>query len=145
VILPSTNATGLEPHLRFRGISTATYRLPERFKYVNDATPLPGAMMEATKLRLQVEALETTHYAFLAGSVGVDAEADVELTVHGYAKGNDLIPYSSGVVVGVYATSNGKYGKYGEGAFETYVLRLRYTGLEQVREFPEDQGPVTWD
>ena len=68
--------------------------------------------------------------------------ADVEMTVLGYAKGNNLIPYYSGVVVGVYATSNGKYG---EGAFETYVSRWRYTGLEQVREFPSDQGPVTWD
>jgi beta-xylosidase len=142
VMLQSTNGSGLEPHLRFRGISTTTYRLPERFKYVNNATPLSSAMRSASKLRLQVEALNTTHYAFSAGSVGDDADADVDMTVMGYAKGNNLIPYYSGVVVGVYATSNGKYG---EGAFETFVSRWRYTGLEQVRVLPADQGPVTWD
>ena len=29
------------PHIRFRGMSTTTYRLPERFKYVDEAWPLP--------------------------------------------------------------------------------------------------------
>jgi len=53
-----------------------------------------------------------------------------------------LVPYYSGVVVGVYATSNGRYG---EGAFETYVSRWRYTGVEQVRELPVDQQAVYWD
>ncbi|PVH99407.1 glycoside hydrolase family 43 protein [Periconia macrospinosa] len=144
VMLPSSqNRTDLEPHLRFRGISTSTYRLPERFKYVDKATPFSSAMKDASKLRLQIEALNTTHYAFSAGCVNnEDADADVEMAVFGYAKGQNLIPYYSGVVVGVYATSNGKYG---EGAFTTYVSRWRYTGLEQISEFPEAQGPVVWD
>lgn len=44
-----------------------------------------------------------------------------------------------GVVVGAYATSNGKFG---EGAFRTFVSPWRYTGLEQVRELLEDPVPV---
>ena len=129
----------VEPHLRFRGISTTTYRLPERFKYVDETFPLPSHL-QGQKLRFQVEALNTTHYAFSAGPGGVDEET--EMTVYGYTRGNYLVPYYSGVVVGPYATSNGKWG---EGAFETYISRWRYTGLEQVREFPEDQVPIYWD
>lgn len=143
VMLPSSgNETGLEPHLRFRGISTSTYRLPERFKYVNEATSLSKAMKDAPKIRLQIEALNTTHYAFSAGAVGIDDVTDVEMTILGYAKGQNLIPYYSGVVLGVYATSNGKYG---EGAFNAYISRWRYTGLEQITVFPDQQGPVVWD
>lgn len=36
----------------------------------------------------------------------------------------------TGVILGVYATSNGKYG---ERAFETYISNWRYNGLEQFR------------
>lgn len=130
---------GLSPHIRFRGISTTTYRLPERFKYVDEAFPLPESL-QGQKVRLQVEAVNTTHYAFSAGPCS--NSDDAEMTVYGWTRGNYLIPYYSGVVVGAYATSNGKFG---EGAFETYISRWRYVGLEQVREFPEDQRPVYWD
>lgn len=141
VMLKSNDSKGEEvvPHVRFRGISTTTYRLPERFKYVKEVFPMPKALV-GEKLRLQVEAVNTTHYAFSAGLGG--CEEDTQMEVYGYTRGNYLIPYYSGVVVGAYAMSNGKFG---EGAFSTYVSRWRYTGLEQVIEFPQDQEAVYWD
>lgn len=140
VAMLKTNGSGpVAPHIRFRGISTTTYRLPERFKYVDESFPLPPELL-GQKVRLQVEAVNTTHYAFSAGLGGIDEENDLQ--VFGYTRGNYLIPYYSGVVVGAYATSNGKFG---EGAFSCRISRWRYTGLEQVVEFPENQGDVYWD
>ena len=140
VMLASNTSTSTTPtpHLRFRGISTTTYRLPSRFKYVDDVFPLPQALA-SQKIRLQIEALNTTHYAFSAGRGG--CEEETQMQVYGYARGNYLVPYYSGVVVGAYATSNGRWG---EGAFRVYVGRWRYWGLEQVREFPSGQA-VVWD
>jgi hypothetical protein len=66
----------------------------------------------------------------------------VELTPFGSFRGNQLVPFYSGAVVGVYATSNGRYG---EGSFSSYISRWRYTGLEQVTEQPEFESPITWD
>lgn len=138
-LLKSENASEVSPHIRFRGISTTTYRLPSRFKYVDEAFPLPGEL-HGHKVRLQVEAVNTTHYAFSAG-LGGSAE-DTPMRTYGWTRGNYLVPYYSGVVVGTYATSNGKFG---EGAFDVYVSRWRYTGLKQVRDIPSDQLPVFWD
>ncbi|KAK5158417.1 hypothetical protein LTS14_003436 [Recurvomyces mirabilis] len=130
---------GEEPHIRFRGISTTSYRLPSRFKYVDEAWALPDEL-RGQQVRLQVEAVNTTHYAFSAGLGG--AVVNNTLGVFGWARGNYLVPYYSGVVVGAYATSNGRYG---ESAFETYISRWRYTGIEQVIELPADQQPIYWD
>jgi beta-xylosidase len=138
-MLKANGSEDATPHICFRGISTTTYRLPERFKYVDKKFPMPEALL-GQKVRLQVEAVNTTHYAFSAGLGGCEEETG--MTVYGYTRGNYLIPYYSGVVVGAYATSNGRFG---EGAFSTYVSRWRYIGLEQVTEFPEDQQAVYWD
>ncbi|KAK8084746.1 hypothetical protein PG997_006017 [Apiospora hydei] len=137
------------PHMRFRGISTTPFRLPERMKWVDERYPLPKEWWSPDggagggRIRLQVEALNTTHYAFSAGLVpnGAD-ESDIEITVFGHCRGNQLVPYYSGVVVGVYATSNGKYG---ERSFDTYIRRWRYVGLEQVTAQPAVEAPLTWD
>lgn len=140
VAMLKANGSGdIVPHIRFRGISTTTYRLPERFKYVNEAFAMPRQLL-GQKLRLQVETLNSTHYAFSAGLGG--CEEDTPMEIFGYTRANYLIPYYSGVVVGVYATSNGRFG---EGAFTTYVSRWRYNGLEQVREMPADQQSIYWD
>jgi len=143
VAMLKSNTTGgngtVQPHIRFRGISTTSYRLPSRFEYVDEAYALPDALREQ-KVRLQVEAVNTTHYAFSAGLGGT--EEDNVLGVYGWTRGNYLVPYYSGVVVGAYATSNGRYG---EGAFQTYISRWRYTGVEQVIELPADQQPVYWE
>ncbi|OAG00650.1 uncharacterized protein CC84DRAFT_1199472 [Paraphaeosphaeria sporulosa] len=129
VVMLKTNGSGdLAPHIRFRGICTTTYRLPERFKYVDEVLPPPEGSMRQ-KVRLQVEAVNTTHYAFSAGLGG--CEEDTPMEIYGYTRGNYLIPYYSGVVVGAYATSNGKFG---EGTFKTYVSRWRYRGLKQFVE-----------
>lgn len=89
-MLKRDNSEGPVPHIRFRGISTRNYRLPERFKYEDGTSPLPEALM-GQKIRLQVEALDATHYAFSAGLGGCEEETDV--------------PYYSGVVVSAYAAS----------------------------------------
>jgi beta-xylosidase len=129
----------LAPFIRFRGISTTLYRLPERFKYVEQVYAMPD-YLKGQKIRLQVEAVNTTHYAFSAGLGGDDA--DRTLGVFGWTRGNYLVPYFSGVVVGPYATSNGRNG---EGAFSAYISRWRYHGIEQVIELPPDQQPIHWD
>jgi len=146
VMLPLNGSEGREggravPHIRFRGISTTTYRLPERFRYVDNATPLLEGWV-GKRVRLQVEAVNTTHYAFSAGPGGDEVGDEADMNVFGWARGNHLVPYYSGVVVGVYATSNGRYG---EGSFDAYVSRWRYEGLGQVREIPGNQGAVVWD
>jgi beta-xylosidase len=139
MLRPNGSDEAPSPHIRFRGISTTTYRLPERFKYVDESFPLPENL-QGEKVRLQVEAVNTTHYSFSAGLGGSDEET--EMKIYGCTRGNYLVPYYSGVVVGPYATSNGKFG---ECAFNTYISRWRYTGLEQVIEYPQDQLPVYWD
>ena len=53
-----------------------------------------------------------------------------------------LTTVHSGVVVGVYASSNGRYG---EGSFDAYIRRWRYVGLEQATEQPAIEAPLTWD
>ncbi|KAK6432611.1 hypothetical protein LTR95_011215 [Oleoguttula sp. CCFEE 5521] len=129
VAMLKINGTGaVAPHIRFRGISTTTYRLPERFKYVDEAFTLP-AHLHGQQVRLQVEAVNTTHYAFSAGRGGCDEET--EMTVYGYTRGNYLIPYYSGVVVGVYATSNGKWG---EGAFTTNIRPTKSKAARERRQ-----------
>jgi hypothetical protein len=147
VMLPSNSKEAkndLAPHIRFRGISTSTYRLPSRFKYIDSSFPFPStpSWQSASKIRLQVSQVNSTHYTFSAGPVPSNPEEEVEMTQFGYTRANHLIPYYSGVVVGVYATSNGKYG---EGAFEAYVSRWRYEGLEQFRSLEEGEGEVVWD
>ncbi|KAK3648239.1 hypothetical protein LTR56_007652 [Elasticomyces elasticus] len=85
VAILKTNGSGdPAPHIRFRGISTTTYRLPERFKYVDEAFPLPEALV-GQKVRLQVEGVNTTHYAFSAGLGGCDEDTPME--VYGYTRG----------------------------------------------------------
>ncbi|TQN69361.1 Non-reducing end alpha-L-arabinofuranosidase [Colletotrichum shisoi] len=115
----------LRPHLRFRGISETPYRATE--SPPNEVFPLPDGWA-GKKLSLQIEAVNSTHFAFSAGLAGPAEES--ELRVFGHCKGTDLVPYYSGVAVGVYATSNGKHG---EQAFETYISNWRYTGIRQLR------------
>ncbi|KAI1379568.1 beta-xylosidase [Hypoxylon crocopeplum] len=118
----SSAAVGLQPHLRFRGHSETPYR--GLTNAPNEAYLLPEDWA-GRKLTLQIEAVNSTHFAFSAGLAGEE-----EMRVFGYCRGDELVPYYSGVVLGVYATSNGKHG---ERAFETYVSNWRYTGLQQFR------------
>ncbi|KAH7309864.1 glycosyl hydrolase [Stachybotrys elegans] len=147
VMLETDAANGsqrLSPHIRFRGISTTPFRLPERMKWVDDKFAFPATWSSKgdSRIRLQIEALNTTHYEFSAGLVDGHLEAEVEMEIFGHCRGNQLVPFYSGTVVGAYATSNGRYG---EGSFSTYVSRWRYTGLEQITEQPAFESPITWD
>ncbi|KAI2781054.1 beta-xylosidase [Daldinia loculata] len=78
-----------------------------------------------------------THFAFSAGPAGKEAE----IRVFGYCRGDELVPYYSGtltsLVLGVYATSNGKHG---ERASETYVSNWQYMGLRQFRSQDVDDA-----
>ncbi|KAJ0352551.1 hypothetical protein COL154_012497 [Colletotrichum chrysophilum] len=125
VMLKSNGSQDLRPHLRFRGISETPYRAMENPP--NQVFPLPDGWAEQ-KLSLQIEAVNSTHFAFSAGLAGPGENS--EMRVFGYCKGTELVPYYSGVVLGVYATSNGKHG---EQAFETYISNWRYTGVRQLR------------
>ncbi|RYP73041.1 hypothetical protein DL770_007842 [Monosporascus sp. CRB-9-2] len=53
-----------------------------------------------------------------------------QLCVFGYCSGDEMVSYYSGLLLGVYATSNGKHE---ERAFETYVSDLNYTGTQRFR------------
>ncbi|KAG8165853.1 hypothetical protein KVR01_004405 [Diaporthe batatas] len=125
VMLKSNGSGPLRPHLRFRGISETPYRATQNPP--NEAFPLPEEW-EGHKISLQIEAANSTHFAFSAGLAGSGEEAEME--VYGHCMGTELVPYYSGVVLGVYATSNGKHG---EQAFETYVSNWQYTGIQQLR------------
>ncbi|KAI0388028.1 beta-xylosidase [Hypomontagnella monticulosa] len=124
IVMLKTENGGLQPHLRFRGHSETQYR--GRTNVPSEAYPLPEEWAEK-KLTLQIEAVNSTHFAFSAGLAGTE---DGEMRVFGHCRGDELVPYYSGTVLGVYATSNGKHG---ERAFETYVSNWRYTGLQQFR------------
>ncbi|KAI1401582.1 beta-xylosidase [Hypoxylon fuscum] len=118
----SGSSVGLQPHIRFRGHSETPFR--GLTNAPSEAYPLPDEWA-GQKLTLQIEAVNSTHFAFSAGLAGEE-----DLRVFGHCRGDELVPYYSGVVLGVYATSNGKHG---EKAFETYVSNWRYTGLKQFR------------
>lgn len=78
-MLKSDPTRAVETHLRFRGISTTTYRLLVRF-HVNQAVPL-RADLDGEKVRLQLEAVNTNQYAFFA-AVG-EGKDDGGVTVYG--------------------------------------------------------------
>lgn len=116
-----------KPYIRFGGLGVSGFRRPEQQRWVEELTPLPSSWANSS-LRFQIEAVNTTHYSFSAGPAGC---ADKELRVFGYARGDLLVPVYSGATIGAYATSNGRYG---EGAFTSYVSKWRYTGIKQVIE-----------
>lgn len=125
IVMLKSNGTGpLRPHIRFRGISETPYRAMQNPP--NEVFPLPEEWA-GQKISLQIEAVNSTHFAFSAERAGIQ---DAEMKVFGYCGGIELVPYYSGVVLGVYATSNGKHG---EQAFETYISNWRYTGIQQLR------------
>ncbi|KAF2793458.1 glycoside hydrolase family 43 protein, partial [Melanomma pulvis-pyrius CBS 109.77] len=114
-----------KPYIRFGGIGISSFRKAEQTRWAEELTELPEDWVKS-KLKFQIEAVNTTHYSFSAGPVGSKGE---DLRVFGYTKGDLIVPIYSGATVGVYATSNGRYG---EGAFEVYVSKWRYTGIKQV-------------
>ncbi|KAH7142862.1 glycosyl hydrolase [Dactylonectria estremocensis] len=128
VMLKAEGKESAQPHLRFRGHSETPYR--GRTAVPVDSTPMPSEWM-GKKLRLEIEAVNSTHFEFRAGPVPVGSTSPKSgMRVFGHCRGTDVVPYYSGVIVGVYATTNGKHG---EQAFETYISRWKYQGLRQLR------------
>ncbi|KAJ4345606.1 uncharacterized protein N0V89_011739 [Didymosphaeria variabile] len=118
-----------KPYIRFGGISESSFRRKNATRWVEELTELPEEWTDS-KLKFQIEAINTTHYSFSAGAAG---SSGVDLRVFGYTRGELMVPVYSGTTVGAYATSNGRYG---EGAFETYISKWRYAGIKQVIEEP---------
>lgn len=143
VMLKANGSQDLRPHLRFRGHSETPYR--GRDDIPSNVTQLPSDW-KTSKLTLQIEAINSTHFEFAAGVARRDGSAEKQ--VFGYCKGTQLVPYYSGMsspcclmitqadlfqgaIVGAFATTNGKHG---EQAFETYISNWKYRGLEQIRD-----------
>ncbi|KAF2014120.1 glycoside hydrolase family 43 protein [Aaosphaeria arxii CBS 175.79] len=118
-----------KPYIRFGGIGITGFRRANATRWAEDLTELPEGWADS-KLKFQIEAVNTTHYSFSAGPAG---SSDENLRVFGYTRGDLMVPIYSGTTVGAYATSNGRYG---EGAFTAYVSKWRYTGIKQVIEEP---------
>lgn len=86
----SSENTPLRPHLRFRGHSETPFRgLTHVAEHVVEVPPAWAGQ----RLTLQVEAVNSTHFAFSAGPAGLGGD---ELRVMGYCRGRDLVPYYSG-------------------------------------------------
>ncbi|KAF5024467.1 hypothetical protein F66182_3407 [Fusarium sp. NRRL 66182] len=116
----------LKPHLRFRGHSETPYRGKKHIPV--EPVPLPAEWI-GKKLRLEVGTVNSTHFGFRAGIAGQKGQPS-KMRVFGHCEGTDLVPYYSGVIVGTYATSNGKHG---EQAFETYISNWTYKGIRQLK------------
>ncbi|KAI0844106.1 glycosyl hydrolase [Daldinia vernicosa] len=70
------------------------------------AYPLPEGWA-GQKPTLQIETVNSTHFAFSAGPAGKEAE----IRIFDHCRRDELVPYYSGLVLGVYTTSNGKHGE----------------------------------
>ncbi|KAF4982483.1 hypothetical protein FZEAL_1908 [Fusarium zealandicum] len=117
----------VRPHLRFRGHSETPYR--GRTTVPTEAIPIRDDWL-GKKLRLEIEAVNSTHFKFGAGPI-TSADGQPEIQTLGFCRGADLVPYYSGVMMGVYATTNGKHG---ERAFEAYISNWSYEGKRQFRD-----------
>ena len=77
---------------------------------------------------MQIKALNTTHYAFTAAP----ASRKTEVKTVAYAPG-DIVSWGfTGVILGVYATTNG-YAPGGANGTAAYVSNWKYGDLKQVR------------
>ncbi|KAH8649201.1 glycoside hydrolase family 43 protein [Xylariales sp. PMI_506] len=111
----STNGTGLEPQIRFRGFSLQ--QLPD---YV---IPIPDAWAGQT-LSFEIKAFNFTHYAFSVGPAGAPSQMETVIYVsNSYVSGG-----FTGTMLGVYATSNG-----GSGSRPAYFSKWSYIPQGQIR------------
>lgn len=82
----------------------------------------------ARKARLEIQAVNATHYTFSAGEVveGQDESPDVQVV--GFAAANLVSGGYTGTLVGAYATTHGTSGNH---TVQAYVSRWRYQGQGQ--------------
>lgn len=124
--IPMGNATAgpddLVPMVRFRGISYVPVPSPV-------ILPLPP-QWRRQRLTLEIRAPNTTHYVFAIGPA--DSRSDV---VDIIAVDNTPVSWGfTGVLLGVYATTNGGEGGDGAGGAVSWWSRWRYDGWAQLRD-----------
>ncbi|KAI6091701.1 glycoside hydrolase family 43 protein [Hypoxylon rubiginosum] len=117
---PGTNLTApsaeLIPHLRFRGISYI--EVPKDI-----VVPIPDSW-SGKALRLEIKAHNMTHYSMSTGPADALSQMKTILDVS-----NAPVSWGfSGVILGVYCTSNGY-----EGSTPAYISKWRYTPQGQFR------------
>ncbi|KAJ9151208.1 Beta-xylosidase [Pleurostoma richardsiae] len=111
------NPKDLIPQVRFRGISYVA--VPDPI-----IAPVPIAWV-GRRLRLEIKAVNMTHYSFSAGP----AEARSEMQTLLYASNAPVSWGFTGVILGVYATSNG-----GMGTTPAYFSNWKYIPQGQFRD-----------
>lgn len=132
VMLPANESTmafpGTEPtepddpaaptlQVRFRGISSIAVPDPV-------VAPLPGEWLSSS-IRLEIKAVNMTHYSFSVGPA--DAQSQMQTLLY---TSNDAVSWGfTGVIVGIYCTSNG-----GNGTSPAYFGRWRYIPQGQDRD-----------
>lgn len=121
-IVAAGNGTNAGRQLRLRSLSSNDATVPDDvFMPVTEKTAADSPM------RLEIQAINATHYAFLAGVGGVDEDA--EMTIVGYSLSSLVSGGYTGTVVGVYGTTNGK--TRGNSTSVAHVSRWRYLGKGQ--------------
>ncbi|PVH79132.1 glycoside hydrolase family 43 protein [Cadophora sp. DSE1049] len=115
-MLPDSAGNSLAPHFRLRGFSDI---VPSPAPILS---PVPNWWLKRT-LVLQIQASNHTHFSF---SVGL-ASARSEMRTIGYGRGIGLSWKFTGVLAGVYATTNGA----GQ-AFPAYISSWSYKGQGQL-------------
>jgi hypothetical protein len=113
----------LTPMVRLRGISYVSTPAPL-------ILPIPTSWRRQ-RLTLSIRAPNATHYVFSLGTADTPTEQLVDLLTV------DNAPVSwgfTGVLLGVYATTNGEEGGDGGSAEVSWWSRWRYEGLGQRRE-----------
>ncbi|KAF4632151.1 hypothetical protein G7Y89_g5978 [Cudoniella acicularis] len=114
----SSNITSLAPHFRVRGITT----VPAFTSSDLAVTAIPSPWI-GQSITLKIQAKNITHYELSAGPLGKKAE----MKTIGYGNGLGLTWGFTGVLLSVYATTNGRTGE-----FETFVSEWKYDGIGQV-------------
>ncbi|KAF6817676.1 xylosidase arabinofuranosidase [Colletotrichum musicola] len=121
-VVAADNRTNADRQLRIRSFSSN-----ENATVPDDVfAPLPKPVAADAPVRLGIEAVNATHYAFLAGVSGNDAG---EMAVVGYSLSSLVSGGYTGTVVGVYGTTNGKV--LGNSTPAAYASRWRYSGKGQ--------------
>ncbi|KAK3692296.1 glycosyl hydrolase [Podospora appendiculata] len=112
-----TDPSALIPHVRFRGISYVAVPPPV-------VASLPPAWANRT-LTLEIRASNASHFAFSVWPAAARSEAQTVIVAS-----NAPVSWGfTGVLLGVYCTSNGH-----NGTTPAYVSKWRYTGDEQFRD-----------
>ncbi|KAJ0425936.1 glycosyl hydrolase [Aspergillus carlsbadensis] len=144
VLLPSSSSSSssnpssqqqarLEPHICFQATLLDDLNTPATQNVTVPETvvrALPCSRGEEIKARLQIQAVDDTHYTLSATLLGSHSGAKFE-----FKQRVETVLVSggtgrfTGVLLGAYATSNG-----GEGRTPAYLSRWRYRGLGQRSE-----------